>query len=146
VHDAVSYMTTETDVRKAIETAFVHCRSDGVVLFVPDHVRERFRPATDHGGHDGTNRAMRFLEWSWDPDPADSTCTVDYVFLLRERDGSTQVVHDRHVEGLFSRADWLRWLTEAGFVPQAVPLEHSELEPGSYEGFVGHKLAAPGGA
>ena len=27
LHDAICYMTTEEDLRKAIETAFVHCRS-----------------------------------------------------------------------------------------------------------------------
>ena len=140
VHDAVVYMTNEADLRRAIETAFVHCRPDGVVLFAPDHVRENFRPGTDHGGHDGVGRAMRYLEWTWDPDPADTTYTVDYTYVLRERDGTVQAVHDRHLEGLFSRADWLRWLSEAGFVPQVVPIDHSGLEPGSYEAFVGHKL------
>jgi hypothetical protein len=25
IHDAVAYMTTESDLRRAIETAFVHC-------------------------------------------------------------------------------------------------------------------------
>ena len=140
VHDAVTYLTSEADVRQAIATAFVHCRPDGVVLFAPDHVRENFRPGTDHGGHDGADRAMRYLEWTWDPDPADATCIVDYTYVLRERDGEVRVVHDRHLEGLFSRTDWLRWLSETGFVPQVVPIDHSELEPGSYEVFVGHKL------
>ena len=110
------------------------------MLFAPDHVRENFRPGTDHGGHDGADRAMRYLEWTWDPDPADATCIVDYTYVLRERDGQVRVFHDRHLEGLFSRTDWLRWLSEAGFVPQVVPIDHSELEPGSHEVFVGHKL------
>jgi trans-aconitate methyltransferase len=143
VHDAVTYMTTESDVRQALETAFVHCRPDGVALFAPDHLRETFRPATSHGGHDGRDRALRYLSWTWDPDPSDTTYTVDHAYLLRERDGAVRVIHDRHVEGLFSRADWLRWLTDAGFVPQVVPIDHSELEPGSYVAFVGHKLARP---
>ena len=53
VHDAVCYMTTLDDLRSAIVTAFVHCRPGGAALFAPDHVRESFRPGTDHGGHDG---------------------------------------------------------------------------------------------
>jgi uncharacterized membrane protein len=52
IHDAISYMRTETDLRAAIQTAFVHCRPGGVALFAPDHLRESFRPSTDHGGHD----------------------------------------------------------------------------------------------
>lgn len=139
VHDAVTYMTTEADLREAIETAYVHCRTGGAALFCPDHVRENFQASTDHGGHDGPDRALRYLEWTWDPDPADSTYTVDYAYLLRARDGSMHVEWDRHVEGLFSRADWLRLLTNAGFQPEVVPFDHSELDPGTYEIFVGRK-------
>jgi hypothetical protein len=137
VHDAVVYMTTEADLQKAIETAFVHCRPGGVALFAPDHVRENFRPSTDHGGDDGGLRGLRYLEWTWDPDPADTSYVVDYAYLLRESDGRVQVEHDRHLEGLFGRADWLRLLARVGFQPAVVPLEHSELEPGECEVFVG---------
>jgi SAM-dependent methyltransferase len=136
VHDAVVYMTTEADLRKAIETAYVHCKPGGAALFAPDHVRENFLASTDHGGHDGANRSMRYLEWTWDPDPSDNSYVVDYAYLLRESDGSAHVEWDRHVEGLFARADWLRLLTDVGFQPKSVPVDHSELEPGSYEVFV----------
>jgi hypothetical protein len=64
---------------------------------------------------------------------------VDYAYLLREPDGKTRVEHDRHVEGLFARSEWLRLLSEAGFTPKAVPFNHSDLEPGSYELFLGSK-------
>ncbi len=136
VHDAVSYMTTETELAQAIATAAAHCRPGGVALFAPDHLRETFTPGTDCGGHDGESRAMRYLEWSWDPDPADTTVITDYAYVLREADGSARVVHDRHLEGLFLRATWLRLLREGGFEPRVVPFEHSELEPGTYELFV----------
>jgi SAM-dependent methyltransferase len=140
VHDAVAYMTSEDDLRAAIETAFVHCRPGGAALFAPDHLRDNFQPSTDHGGHDGADgRGVRFVEWAWDPDPADSTYRVDYAYLLRESDGTVSVVHDTHIEGLFSRADWLRLLKEAGFEPSLLPFPHSELEPGSYELLVGRK-------
>ena len=140
VHDAVCYMTTEADLRAAIETAFVHCAPGGAALFCPDHLRETFQPSTDHGGHDGADRSLRYLEWTWDPDPADNTYLVDYAYVLREADGSAHVELDRHVEGLFARGDWLRFLTHAGFTPKVVPFDHSELEPGSYEIFLGSKL------
>jgi hypothetical protein len=139
VHDAVAYMTTEADLRLAIETAYVHCRPGGAALFAPDHLAETFRPSTDHGGHDGDGRGLRYLEWTWDPDPADGSYTVDYAYLLREQDGSVRVEWDRHVEGLFARADWLRLLSNAGFEPTPVPFDHSELEPGEYEVFVCRK-------
>jgi SAM-dependent methyltransferase len=137
VHDAVCYMTTERDLRQAIETAFVHCRPGGAVLFAPDHLRETFRPSTDHGGHDGADRALRYLEWTWDPDPHDNTYTVDYAYVLREHDGSARVELDRHFEGLFSRDEWLRWLRDAGFDARVLPFDHSDLEPGTYQVFIG---------
>ena len=83
----------------SIETAFVHCQPGGAALFAPDHVRENFQASTDHGGHDDGRRGLRYLEWTWDPDPSDSTYLVDYAYLLRDGDGSVQVEWDRHIEG-----------------------------------------------
>ena len=139
IHDAISYMATEEDLRAAIETAFVHCRPGGAALFAPDHLRETFTPTSDDGGHDGDGRGVRYLEWSFDPDPSDTSCVVDYAIMLREADGRVEVVHDRHVEGLFARADWLGWLADAGFEAESIVFDHSELEPGSYEVFVCRK-------
>jgi len=136
VHDAVSYMATETDLRQVIETAFVHCRPGGVALFAPDHLRENFRPSTSHGGHDGEERSLRYLEWTSDRDPTDTTYEVDFAILLRTGNGPIRVVQDRAILGLFSRAVWLRLLSEAGFCPVPVPFEHSGLEPGKAEVFV----------
>ncbi|HYI10924.1 MAG TPA: class I SAM-dependent methyltransferase [Thermoanaerobaculia bacterium] len=136
VHDAVAYMTTEEDLRCAIETAYVHCRPGGSAVFAPDHIRENFITSTDHGGSDSGGRGLRYLEWTWDPDPGDTTCLVDYAYLLRDAGGSIRVEADRHVEGLFARATWLELLQAAGFQARSVVFEHSELEPGSYEIFV----------
>ena len=115
VHDAIEYMTSLPDLRAAIETAFVHCRPGGVALFVPDYVRERFTSRTEHGGHDGDGRGLRYLEWVWDPDPDDDTYLADYAYLLRDQGGSVRVEHDRHVCGLFGREQWRSLLEEIGF-------------------------------
>jgi SAM-dependent methyltransferase len=137
VHDAIAYMTTEADLRQALETAFVHCRPGGSALFAPDHLRETFHASTSHGGQDGADgRALRYLEWTWDPDPADTTYTVDYAYLLRASDGSMHVERDRHIEGLFGRGDWLRLLAHVGFEARAVPFDHSEVDPQTLEVFV----------
>ena len=122
VHDAVMYMTSETDLLAAMRTAYEHCRPGGAALFAPDHVRETFRPSTDHGGTDSGARGVRYLEWKWDPDPTDRSCVVDYAYLLREDDGTVRVEADRHIEGLFARAEWLAMLRETGFEAEAVPV------------------------
>ena len=117
VHDAVSYLTSEDDVRAMAATAAIHCRPHGGVLVVPDHVRERFAPPyVEHGGHDATDgRSMRYLMWTTDPDPSDSTYLADFAYLLRDSDGTARVEHDRHVLGIFSESLWTDALEGAGF-------------------------------
>jgi SAM-dependent methyltransferase len=138
LHDAVSYMTTEADLRKAIESVFVHCRPGGAALIAPDHFRETLEDSTDHGGEDAPDgRGLRYLSWSWDPDPNDTACCTDYAYLLREADGSMRVELDRHVEGVFPRGTWLALMAECGFETKVVPFDHSELEPGTYQLLVG---------
>jgi SAM-dependent methyltransferase len=129
VHDAIVYMTTEDDLRQAMETAFIHCRPGGVALFAPDYTRETFQPTTEQGGHDGEGRALRYLEWDWDPDPNDTTFLVDSVYLLREGDTEVRVVHDHHVCGIFPRSTWLRLLGETGFQVRSAtrPVEGDEV-------------------
>jgi hypothetical protein len=34
VHDAVSYMASEADLRQAMETAFAHCRPGGIAVLM----------------------------------------------------------------------------------------------------------------
>jgi SAM-dependent methyltransferase len=142
IHDAIGYMTTEHDLRKAMQTAFVHCKAGGAALFAPDYIRENFRPSTQYGGHDGEVRSLRYLEWTWDPDPSDSTYTVDFAYLLREKSGSVRVEQDRHVLGLFAQAEWLRLLAEVGFEPSVVPTRHSKPEPAGRAVFLAVKPAS----
>jgi SAM-dependent methyltransferase len=139
VHDAVDYMTSETDLRQVIETAFVHCRPGGIAVFVPDSTAETFQAMSDHGGSDGADgRGVRYLEWTWDPDPADTWTLTEYAFLLREAAGSVRVVHETHRTGLFSREVWLRLLADAGFSAQAVTEQTTE-DRAPRELFVGHR-------
>jgi len=132
VHDAVMYITTEKDLSAVAETAFLHTRPGGAALFAPDCVRESFREHTDLIGGEHGDRALRCIEWVWDPDPDDDTMTVEYAFVLREA-GRTAVHHDQHIEGLFSRATWLRTLAGAGYQPESV---ECTLEGRGYEVFV----------
>ena len=115
IHDAIMYMTTLEDLGQVMETAWLHCKAGGMVLLVPDYVRETFAPSTLHGGHDGPDRALRYLEWTYDPDETDTTVVVDFVYQLREGADQVQVAYDRHICGIFARADWLRRLEATGF-------------------------------
>jgi ubiquinone/menaquinone biosynthesis C-methylase UbiE len=137
IHDAIMYMTTEGDLRRAIDTACIHCKPGGAALFMPDVIRETFVSLTTHGGHDsvtGDGRAIRYIEWTFDSDPGDTTYTVDFAYLLRERNKAVRAVHDTHVFGVFPRDTWLRLLRDAGFKPRAV------ADPWGREVFINTKL------
>ena len=136
IHDAISHIITEADLKSTIETAFFHCKSGGAALFCPDYVRENYRSLTEHGGHDAEERGMRYLAWDHDPDSTDNTYITDFAYLLRD-DSGVRCEYDRHLGGLFRRKDWLRLITEAGLYAQSIPFEHSTLEPGTAEIFIG---------
>jgi ubiquinone/menaquinone biosynthesis C-methylase UbiE len=118
IHDAITYMISESDLSAVLDTARIHCRPGGVAIFVPKFLRETFQPRTRHGGYDGHGddaRAMRYLHWCSDPDPTDDTYTVLLTWVLRNGDQPPQVDTESHVNGMFSRATWRRLIEAAGF-------------------------------
>ena len=114
-----------------MRTASIHLKPGGVALVMPDFVRERFRASVHHGGEDGEGRSMRYMEWSFDPDPGDTTYTNDFVYMLREGSAPVRVEHDTHVMGLFSASEWLDWLQSASFKARMIE------DPYEREVFVG---------
>lgn len=117
-HDAVMYMSTTDDLRRAIETSFAHCKPDGTALFVPDYVRETFEPYTKHGGADTEERGLRYVDWTYDPDENDTTVISEMVYILREGKDKVRVEYDRHICGIFPRSTWLELFEQVGFEPR----------------------------
>jgi len=115
-HDSICHMLTEEDLTAAMKTAFEHCRPGGVALFVPDETRESFVPGSDHGGKGN----VRYVQWTSDPDPSDTTIQVDFGYLLRDDYGTVRMVHEQQTHGLFTRSVWLRLLRKVGFKPSVV--------------------------
>ncbi len=122
VHDAIDYMTTEADLRRAVEHRVRALPEGGVAVFVPDDIAENFEPGTEHGGHDAPDgRGARYLEWSSDPDPGDTLPAPSTPSYCGRADGTVHVVHDTHEFGLFPRALWLQVLADVGFRPARSP-------------------------
>jgi SAM-dependent methyltransferase len=126
IHDAIVYMTTEEDLRAAIETAAAHLEPGGIALFVPDDIAETYRPHHSSGGNDGDDVAVRYFEWAHAP--RGTTYRTTFVYVIAEGDGPVRVEWEDHVDGLFPRATWLRLIEEAGLEPLALPYEHSEFD------------------
>ncbi len=143
VHDAISYMTSRTDLASAIATAFEHTGPGGVAMFQPDFVSETFQPGTETGGSDdASGRGLRYLEWRWVPDGRADAYVTDMAYLLKDPDGAARVIHDRHLMGLFSRSVWLELIAAAGFEPLAVPFDHSSYSDTGHEVFLGLRPVA----
>ncbi len=140
VHDAVMYITSEDDLRAALETVATHLAPGGVALVAPDATTETFSESTEHGGgEDEGGRRAHYLAWTLPPEPGETTYTVHYVFLLREPDVSVRVAHDVHREGLFPRATWVGLFGEVGLVAELVP---RTIEGVAYNSFVAvHKAS-----
>lgn len=138
-HDAIGYMTTETDLRAAVETASAHLRPGGIAIFVPDDVKDTFKPATECGGHDASDgRGLRYLEWACDPDPSDTTIVVEFALLLREPGRAVRLEHDTHLAGLFDRATWWRLMEGADLEP--VDVDVPDPHAADHAVFVGRRL------
>jgi SAM-dependent methyltransferase len=138
VHDAVMYLTAEADLRAAIETAAVHLRPGGVVMFLPDATLESYVPGTDHGGHDGEDgRCLRYLEWAHAPEPGETTAEVDYVVVMREPGRPARVVQDPHTVGLFPESTWRKLIANAGL--EIIDLAVDDPNEGEHAVFVARR-------
>lgn len=70
---------------------------------------------------------MRYLQWTYDPNDADTAYTVEYPYLLREANQPTWIEHEQHICELFRRAEWVRQLREVGFQPE-ITRDHYERD------------------
>jgi SAM-dependent methyltransferase len=115
IHDAIMYCTTKDELYSALSTAAVHCKIGGIVVVLPDYVRETFEADATTGGSDAPDgRALRYMEWTLDPDPDDTTFETLYAIIMREANGESRVVLDKHIEGLFSEREWIDALCKVG--------------------------------
>lgn len=115
ISDAVAYMQTPRDLRRAFETAYRHLRPGGAFVTYGEHIRGRVEQnywKAIHGGKRGAE--VVFLENLYDPNPRDTTIDATFVFLIR-RKGRLSVETDHHVLGLFPESTWRRALRAAGF-------------------------------
>jgi SAM-dependent methyltransferase len=148
VHDAIAYMTSSWDLRQVYETARAHLRPGGVLVSLPEQLRERFvqhetwcrtiarrkgEVVADFEGIPQKARSKGVIaavqdadlivtttEVKFDPDPSDSTFEAAFVYLIR-RKGKLEVKSDVHTMGIFSLEEFLQAARGAGFEVNAIP-------------------------
>lgn len=115
IHDAISHMTTENDLRAVFETAYAHLEPGGIVVAAPDWFRETFHsPWTSEWRHADAHIQLTTFEYTHDPDPADTAIEAVMTHFI-EQDGAARIEHDRLVLGLFPRRVWKNTILSTGF-------------------------------
>jgi SAM-dependent methyltransferase len=124
VHDAIAYMTSRAELDSVYATAAAHLRPGGVLIALPEEIRERAAPPPAIDRYADGERAVWMAEISHDTDPADNVCEQIYVFVIRDADGVRAEV-DRHVTGVFELQDFVDAIEAAGFAAVVEPWELS---------------------
>lgn len=133
VHDAISYMLTEKDLKATLETAKGHLRPGGVLLIAPDWVRESFPGSRVlHWSREQGEVAVTVEEYLHDPDPADTEIESIFSYTIKEN-GSVRLERDTHTMGLFPKDLWTQLMEEAGFSVEILNLSVNE---GGYGGLL----------
>jgi trans-aconitate methyltransferase len=124
IHDALGYMATLTDLKKAIRTASMHLKSGGVLVLLPDEMRETF---TDHQAatdvretEDGTQ--ITLVSHAQAVDTRLKQYDLTMLFMI-QKDGQLQVEEDTHRCGLFDQSQWESAIIAAGLEVIAITLK-----------------------
>ncbi|MFH1568724.1 MAG: class I SAM-dependent methyltransferase, partial [Gemmatimonadota bacterium] len=92
IHDAISYLVAEEELRQTFATARAHLRPGGVFITPPDHYRETFRAgARAHAPASDGRLELTHVEYNYDPDPADTAVECLSLYILRPVGGRARV-------------------------------------------------------
>jgi ubiquinone/menaquinone biosynthesis C-methylase UbiE len=115
IHDAISYLTSEEDIRRTLETVSAHLDKGGTFVTSPDYFVETFRsPEVSMQTKSKDGVELVFTEYGYrvsDHSPLVENIMTYYIL----RDGDLSIEYDRHTTGLFSLSTWQRLIEETGF-------------------------------
>jgi SAM-dependent methyltransferase len=134
IADSIDYMLSEDDLNAAFESAFYHLRPGGVFCTYAEETLEKFtQNGTYVSTHVKDDIEVALIENHYDPDPADTTFEMTFVYLIR-RGGALSIETDCHRVGIFPLSTWVRLLGAAGF-----DVRQGEFEGEGFPFFVGVK-------
>ncbi len=119
IDDAISYMTSEHDLRSVFTRAYEHLAPGGMMVVGPDDTQETFVQNSTHTTHavspeNSGDIEVIFIENNYDPVPSDTTYEALILYLIREH-GQLRIERDMHILGLFSIDTWRTLLMSVGF-------------------------------
>ena len=132
IHDAISYMTNEDDIRLTFATASAHLDSGGILVVAPEWYTETF-PGTYVSSkiNKTDDQEITLVQYIYDKDSSDTTIESIFFYILKDPSG-LKIEQDLHVTGLFGLDKWIELMIEAGFVPEKWVYPTSKNETQSY--------------
>ena len=126
VHDSLTYLTSEEQLRGLFRCLIGHLNPGGIALYAPDHFRDSFDgPYADMTRNIMEDQDLTVLHYSHDPDPTDTTFEAHYVFLEYHRGKLTKSEETQQL-GLFDRVTWMDMPRQAGFKVEQLPYKIGE--------------------
>ena len=132
IHDAISYMTNEDDIKLTFSTAKAHLDPGGILVVAPEWYTETF-PGTYVSSkvNKTSEQEITTVQYIYDKDSSDTTIESIFFYFLKRASG-LQIEQDLHVTGLFGLDKWIDLITEAGFEPEKWVYPTSKNETQSY--------------
>ncbi len=115
IHDAISYLTSEDDIRKTLQTVTAHLTPGGIFVTAPDYFLETFRSpecSMQTKSRDGVE--LVFTQYGYRASDDSPIVEIIMTYYIR-RNGVLSVEFDRHTTGLFSLTTWQQLIEESGF-------------------------------
>lgn len=134
IPESIGYMTTTTDLKKAIKCANKHLNPGGVLLIVAN-LKESFKENNFvYTGKKG-DIEITIFENNYIPPDNDSICEATIIYLIRNK-GKLETYTDIHTLGLFDKKTWQSLLKAERFEVKEIKEEHFYdeyiLEKGEY--------------
>ena len=120
IPDSIGYMTTVKDLRKAINTAYKHLNTGGILLIVA-HMRDNFKE--NNFVYTGSNKDIKITIFENNFITKKTNYEATIVYLIR-RKKKLEIYIDKHAIGLFNSTTWNKLLKEKNFSIKKINAEN----------------------
>ena len=121
IPDSIGYMTTVTDLRKAITTGNRHLKTGGILLIVA-HIRDNFNE--NNFIYSGRKNDIKITIFENNCITSKTNYEATLVYLIR-RKKKLEIYTDKHTIGLFNLATWNKLFKEKGFRMTKISIENT---------------------
>ena len=111
IPESIGYMTTVKDLRKAINTAYSHLKTEGILLIVA-HIQDNFKE--NNFVYTGSKNDINITIFENNRIINKTSYEATIIYLIR-RKKKLEIYSDKHTIGLFKLDTWNKLLKESGF-------------------------------